>query len=217
MRALTGPGHLRIGVCWMLTQPDGRTDGRFLTFLRHAQRYRHYDPELFDGLRGIVELAGDRRVVRIERSGLLGAARFQSRILVDSDAQRRDYFTECTDLFAGCDLVFFDPDNGMEVSSVRRGRKNCCKYLYWDEARSCFMSGSSLLIYQHFPRENRADFIVRRARELQSKTAAASVLSIRTPHVLFLLAARPSQAEDFRRKLRRVEVVWGDQMRVTEH
>jgi len=137
-------------VCWMLTEPDRRADGRFLAYLNEPTRYRHHDPKLFDWLQQVVQVERDRRTARIEASTLLGLASFQSKILADGRSARRNYFAECAARFERCDMVFFDPDNGLEIKSTLRGRKHSCKYLYWDEVCATFTAGSSVLIYQHF-------------------------------------------------------------------
>ena len=189
LRLLTVTDHLRLGVCWMLTDADGRSDGKFRSYLNQPASYRHHDPELFDWIKRVVAEEQDYRTARIETSPLIGHTVFQSTILTDDLAQRNEYFCECATLFAGCDLVFFDPDNGLEIKKKRPGHKNSCKFLFWDEACKTFMSGSSVLIYQHFPRQKRDPFIARTAEDLRLRTGAATVFSYRTPHVLFLLAA----------------------------
>lgn len=209
LRMLTSPGCLRLGVCWMLTENDARTDGNFRSYLDQPQQYRYRDPELFDWLKQAVVDEGDRRTSRIEASGLLGNAVFQARILTDSPLQRSGYFRKCKDLFSGCDLVFFDPDNGLEVQSCRPGKKNSCKYLFWDEVRTTFAAGSSVLIYQHFPREERYAYSVRKADILRQQTGASAVFSYRTPHVLFLLASQKRHAASFRKQLAEICLKWG--------
>jgi hypothetical protein len=42
--------------------------------------------------------------------------------------------------FRGTDLIFFDPDNGMEVGSRPWGRRDSCKYLYWRELVRAYAS-----------------------------------------------------------------------------
>jgi len=64
-------------------------------------------------------------------------------------------------------LVFFDPDMGLEVSKPRR-RKLSCQYLYWDELQATFDAGSSVLIYQHFPRQKRDEYIPGIAQQLKA-------------------------------------------------
>ncbi|TGU88066.1 hypothetical protein EN794_049725 [Mesorhizobium sp. M00.F.Ca.ET.151.01.1.1] len=48
LRALSWGGANRIGVCWMLTPSDGRSDGGKLAYLQQSYRYRQFDPQLFD-------------------------------------------------------------------------------------------------------------------------------------------------------------------------
>lgn len=209
LRLLTIPGSLRLGVCWMLTANDGRTDGRFRSYLREPHKHRHHDPDLFDCLKHAVCQKQDLRATCIEQSGLLGQAVFQSRLLTDCRDLRRGYFSECASLFAGCDLVFFDPDNGLEIKNKRPGHKNSCKFLLWDEVCSTFMTGASVLIYQHFPREKREPYIARRAEDLRQRTGAATIFSYRTPRVLFLLASQDRHSNGFRSQLTAVCAAWG--------
>jgi hypothetical protein len=208
LRSLVIPDRLRLGVCWMLTEPDGKTDGNSLTYLYKPKTYRHSDPELFEWLKQVIDVEQDRRTARIEVSALLGPASFQSAVLTDRESERRKYFSECSTRFAGCDLVFFDPDNGLEVGSTLRGRKDSRKYLYWEEVCNTFATGSSVLIYQHFIREKRAGYIARMTSELRARTRAATVFSFTTPHVLFLLASHERHAAAFRRQLAVIESVW---------
>jgi hypothetical protein len=208
LRQLVIPDGLRLGVCWMLTPNDNRTDGKFLRYLGKPETYCHRDPELFDWLKQAVEVARDRRTARIESSALLRYASFHPERLTDNRNQRVQYFSECARRFAGCDLVFFDPDNGLEVTSITRGRKDSCKYLFWDEVFRTFTAGPSVLIYQHFPHEERSGYIRRMTRELRERTRAAVVFSFRTPHVVFLLASQERHAEIFRKQLAAIQLSW---------
>lgn len=218
LRALVLPDRLRLGVCWMLTEPDGKTDGNFLAYLSKPKTYRHSDPELFDWLKYRIDVARDRRTACIEKSDLLGSASFQPSILTDGGSERSKYFSECATRFAGRDLIFFDPDNGLEVRSALRGCKDSRKYLYWDEVCNAFKAGSSVLIYQHFIREKRAGFIARMTDEMQRRTNAATAFSFRTPHVLFLLGSQERHAATFRRRLAVIQSVWAPaQILAVEH
>lgn len=216
LRLLAGPDRLRLGVCWMLTAPDGRADGKFLAYLDQPTKYRHRDPALFDWLRQVVGVEKDRRTVRIETATVLGSAVFQSRLLTDSPHDRDRYFAECLERFERCDLVFFDPDNGLEVKSTPRGRCDSCKFLYWQEVSSTFTSGASVLIYQHFIREERNAFSARMSEELRRRLSAAVVFAFRTPHVLFLLATHARHLPGFRERLAVLESLWSPKQIVAE-
>jgi hypothetical protein len=119
--------------------------------------------------------------------------------------------------FSGCDLIFFDPDNGLEIGSRPPGRKHSCKHLYWNEVCETFLAGSSVLIYQHFIREKRSDYAARIVRELSSRTGAAAVFSFSTPHVLFVLAAQGRHADSFRQRLPVIRDEWKSHITVFEH
>jgi hypothetical protein len=216
LRLLTASGSLRIGVCWMLTEPDGRSDGNFLGYLAKPKEYNHRDPELFSWLNQVVEVDRERRTARIEGTGLLGSASFHSAILTDRQSELDEYFAQCMARFVGCDLIFFDPDNGLEVKSKRLGRKHSCKFLYWHEVHNSFAAGSSVLIYQHFPRVERTGFIKRMTDELQRRTGAAEVFAFRTPHAVFLLAAQERHAMGFRRQFPAIQSRWGPKELVAE-
>jgi len=108
-------------------------------------------------------------------------------MLKDSRAERDAYFAECRDLFGDCDLVFFDPDNGVERSTPV-GRRGSSKYVYWNEIVATFESGASILIYQHFPREKRKSFTTKLLDELRRRTEAVHVHAWPTSQVVFLAA-----------------------------
>jgi hypothetical protein len=217
LRALAVQEGLRLGVCWMLTGRDGRADGNLLSYLEKPRHYRHRDPDLFDWLKQVVAVGKDRRTARIESSGLLGPAVFQSTILRDPDKDRLDYFSNCATRFSGCDLVFFDPDNGLEIASRPRGRKNSCKHLYWNEVQETFQAGASVLVYQHFIREKRFGFTARIARELKLRTGAASVFSFTTPHVLFVLASQERHVGAFQGRIVTIGSEWQEHITAAEH
>jgi hypothetical protein len=218
LRALVRPDRLRLGVCWMLTEQDGRTDGSLLAYLGREERSRHHDPELYDWLNRVIGVEQDRRTVRIEESTLLGSALFQSCTLTDHGNQRSEYFAGCAARFAGCDLVFFDPDTGLERRSTPRGRAGSRRYLYSNEVCDAFTAGSSVLIYQHFSREERVGFIGRMTDELRQRTRAAAVFSFRTPNVLFLLASQKRHVAAFRRNLVTIQSIWSPtQLLAVEH
>ncbi|MGQ4274953.1 hypothetical protein [Terrihabitans sp. B22-R8] len=96
----------------------------------------------------------------------------------------------CRSALASADLVFFDPDNGLEIS-LRKGRKNSSKFVYLDEIAAFYAAGQSILIYQHFPRIEREAFIARCAERLRAIAPNADVWAFRTKHVVFLLLINP--------------------------
>jgi len=217
LRALTAAGDLSLSVCWMLTEDDGRRDGGKIRYLREPGRWRRFDPPLFDALQRAVADDDDRSVERIESSGLLDGAGFCRGRLTDGAARRRSYFDAAWQTARGREFIFFDPDNGVEVPSVRCGRRGSRKYIYYHELVAAFEAGHSLLVYQHFPRVQRSVYTPALAGIIRSRTRCRSVISLATGHVLFLLATRPEHAAALARGVGRVRARWGRQFEIVDH
>jgi hypothetical protein len=203
LRAILTCATVRLGVCWMLTAPDSRTDGRHLAYLDNPRKFRLFDRELFDWLQQTMHQYPDRRTARIEATGLLAGAVYFAEFLADGHAHRNAWFASCRRHLAGCDLVFFDPDNGLE-RTVAVGRRHSHKFLYFAEVRETFSAGASVLVYQHFPREARAAYIERLAERLRAETGASAIFSFSTPYMLFLLAAHDRHTASFRDAVRKL-------------
>jgi hypothetical protein len=67
LRLLANDGQFKIGVCWMLTTDDGRSDGNFTAFLSKPQAWHKYDPPLFDLLHKWVISDRSRNVTCVTR------------------------------------------------------------------------------------------------------------------------------------------------------
>lgn len=182
----------KILIAWMLTVDDGGKDGKKLKYLENNKNERELNPELFQklesigklklidkvecGIKDIEELFGDKY-------------NYHSETLCDNKEERAKYFDALLVEAQKAGIVFFDPDNGIEVKSVKYGNKNSSKYLYWNEIQQFSDCGKDILIYQHFPRKNREQYINDLKKELQEKTKL-EVLPIVTENVLFLLATK---------------------------
>jgi hypothetical protein len=132
-----------------------------------------------------------RRLVLIESSDILPNAIFVNSIVEDQLAAWQLWFRQAMAALADCDLVFFDPDNGLDVVSKAKGTKNSSKFLYRDEVAASYAAGHSVLIYQHFPREERSSFMARVAQGLRVLAPTADIWAFRTPHVVFMLLIQP--------------------------
>jgi hypothetical protein len=214
LRLLCGLDGLSLGIAWMLTAADGRRDGQRITYLHQPDRYRHFDPPLFDALRDIVLHHRRRRILCAEELSLFPGARFFNDEFTDDPRQRDALLPRLLDQFAGCDVIFFDPDNGLEVKSRPWGRKDSCKYLYWREVEATFQSGHSVLVFQHFPRVDRRRYTRAAQRQLLCRTGAAEVIAFQTSLVVFLLAAQPTHLARFRERAALVQAQWRGQMSV---
>ncbi len=174
--------RLRLLVCWMLTPDDGSSDGRNITYFRHPERYQRFDPELFQRL-GELVACGERSVSAIERGRLVPGARFYSHIVPDDLQQRRRYFEGLWCAARESDVIFFDPDNGLDIASVPMGRRNSAKYLYSHELAEACERGLSAIVYQHFPRVKRDRFMLEAAASTRDACPNATLLTARTGRV----------------------------------
>jgi hypothetical protein len=196
----------------MRTESDGRADGGKTGYLSEPQAWRAHDPALFDGLHASVLGRGARRVAEVEP--LLPGARFHGAPVPGDAEARADWLAGVLARLAGADLVFLDPDNGLEVASCpRRGRRSP-KHLYWEELRAVRDSGASALVFQHFPREGRGAYVARRLAELRSRAGAATTGAFLTTHVVFLLAAHPRHVAALRAGAAAVRQRWARRIAV---
>jgi len=210
LRILGAGKRNKIAVCWMLTADDSRGDGKFTGYLDNPNSWRSFDPELFDFLRNTVIKKRQRDIASVEQAGLVPSATFYSLLLTDEN--RSKYFQRLDKQLRRPCLLFFDPDNGMEVQSIPRGRRGSNKYLYWHEAVHFFSNGHSLLIYQHYPRMERERFTILRAADFIKKMGAATVYSFKTPKVVFFLVPQQRDEEFYRSIVEKVDRVWGGEL-----
>jgi hypothetical protein len=181
LRELVGDGDLRLGVCWM------RTRNRKFAYLDSPGEWERYDPKLYSELQNSCKERGRWGVKRVEQSGLLACAVFYGYLVPHRAADRKNYFEEMLNEFRNVDLIFFDPDNGLEIDGKSGGANPSPRYLYYCEVREAFKRSHSLLIYQHLPRLARDKVIKQRASKVSESTGGAQVHWILTPDVLFLL------------------------------
>ena len=216
LHALQSRGDGKLLLAWMLTPDDRGQDGGYRSYLEEPTKWRHFDPELYDGLSALLQSAPTPQVSLIEGAGLLPRTMYYSEVVPDGSKDRDAWRKGLLRAASGVDLVFFDPDNGIEVRSKPVGRKESSKYVMWREIEGVWHAGCSLLIYQHFPREPREAFAERMAAELQRRTSAAFMRAFYTAHVLFLLAVQAQHAAPFRMAVSSFLPRWERQIEVIQ-
>jgi hypothetical protein len=186
LRCIVSSTRLRLLVAWMRTCADGRTDGNRLAYLQRGDKWSQYDHVLFERLRCWAS-SGTRSVSQIEESDTLPNAEYYSARVSDCAAERDLWFEKLSERAKRCDIVFLDPDNGLEVESRRYGRKDSSKYVYLPEIKRLWNQGKSLLVYQHFAREPRSEFIRHKTSALEGCTNGSVVDVFSAKHVIFLM------------------------------
>jgi hypothetical protein len=201
-------------VCWMLTRDTpSNGDGNKTRYLSRPHEWRAYDPELFDFLAEQI-VNGKRSVECLEENRLLGPASFHRAELGDLAAPRHAYMADARHGIPPDALLFFDPDNGIEVPSVPYGRRGSSKYLYWHEVSDAWTTGASLCIFQHFTRESRRSLIDRLLATLRERTPGSAVGAILTAHVAFLFASQPCHHDSFAEAERFIQSRWAARVQV---
>src|SRR6218665_3886341 len=116
LRAL--PEGARLAIGWCLPPDEGHNDdGRHVGYLAQPDRWRQVDPGLFGALGQMVG-AGARSVAEIEGAALFPRAAFHS-TPVPFGPRRREgrlsWIRELHRVAADSDILFLDPDNGIDV------------------------------------------------------------------------------------------------------
>jgi hypothetical protein len=165
LRHLCSPEHgwsVRLGVVWCLF-PDEKlkNDGKHISYLRNSE-FAQLDAGLHEVLESIVS-TGQRNVAAIgEYACLPSSTVFVSEpISIAEDMRagsserirhREAWVQACLHQTQKCELVFFDPDNGLEVASVPKHHPKAGKYIYWNELAPFWQRRNTLLIYHHLNR-----------------------------------------------------------------
>ena len=217
MRHLGGNGELGIAICWALTEADGRSDGKKIQYLDRPNEWRKYDEVVYDHLRHHVIERGVRHVNSLREPELIFNCRYFDQVISDDLYLRAKYFETFFKRAKGANLVFFDPDNGLGVKSVPKGKKRSSKYIYWDELETTYRSGHSILLYQHFPRKERTSFVHGLVQKFKTLKGLPCVISYCTPYVAFLLLPQPRNENYFLNKTRFISENWGELIKIKEH
>ena len=215
LRCLSHAGF-RIGVCWMLTSDDKRPDGRRVNYLSQPQNWRHHDADLFGHLFRTLAAPDGKNIRHIEKKGWIHNARFFGKDVPDPKSERLRWFEDALTELNGSDLLFFDPDNGIEVPTIPMGRKGSSKYVYWEDLAKAWELNRSLLVFQHFPRVKRDEFISEKTQEIKSRLNQSSVVPMKSPNVLFLLAYRQGDSPRIRKALNLIDEKWSQRVLIVK-
>lgn len=217
LRSLVDSSKMKAAICWMLTENDTRTDGKFIDYLNHPEKWRRYDPDLFDMLASCITNQSNRSVKWAKENQLIPSAVYFAESLCNEQEKRQRYFAEFDTIAADSDLVFFDPDNGIETKSVPFGHQGSNKYIYWPELINTFQSGKSILVYQHFIRVKRELFIQQLADRFCEYLPISEMFSLTTANVLFLLIPQPHHQKYLEKKCEEISTNWYSQIQVNKH
>ena len=164
--------NLKLGVNWYLTNDDETNDGSHINYLKSQSTYDYEkcDKELFSYLNDCIK-NGERNVRNIENYSRFKNTYFYSDIIDISSinalnpqgrderrAVRKKCFETSLKRLSDCEIIFLDPDNGLETSSVSKASKDSVKYVFYDEVRELYRLGKSVITYNHRDRSKEVDY-----------------------------------------------------------
>ena len=149
---------LRLGVVWYLTPNDGKVSEKHWDYLNptcsESPSYGTCDPALYGKLAKIAR-SKPLSVDKVEGGGVFPkdtvfySEPVPGREGKGSAEKRKEWAVAAQERVAGCDLVFVDPDTGLESS--KKGNTGP-EYVRVDELPPYRDNGQSLVVYQHLGR-----------------------------------------------------------------
>lgn len=229
LRRLVGQSttlRIRLGVVWCLFPNETHNnDGRHISYLRKAE-FKTLDDPLLAALEKIV-VSGNRSLYALSSGPIFqddtvfyNATAASSATLSRNDRlqHRADWLGRALSITSECDLVFFDPDNGLEVSSVPKHHRNAGKYIYWDDLAPFWRREQTLLVYHHLNRTKPAARQVSDLRDqfqarLEGATALPLVFRRGSCRVFWLVYRSSAIGAELERRARAFLVSWSSHFR----
>ena len=149
---------ISISVNWYLnpTGDDVGEAGKFTKYLlkENEKAFRKYDPIVYDTLKERIEPKERRNVLVMNETDLIPRARYYTEPLPAMDGvslsewkQRRDeWHKNALSFCAGSDLVFLDPDNGIQPEDAPSLRQKN-KYVFLEEALEYYNDKNLNVVY----------------------------------------------------------------------
>jgi hypothetical protein len=129
-----------LGIHWCLVPNDKKSDGNKKLTAKEKEKCI----ELYD----LIKNSRNKNINNIKHF-FKNNTRYYDTLLVDN-CNVKIYEEEAFTKLKKLNVVFFDPDNGIEVKSTNK--KNLFKYLSYDLIKKFWNNGNSLIIYQHSDR-----------------------------------------------------------------
>jgi hypothetical protein len=163
---------VRLGINWFFVTKEekGGGDGKYIDYLRSenkdAKKYWECFPELYDRLKSMVYCRRKRSIQEIEKGLILPKETvFYSEPIPYSsinpfkrEEDRENWFEESLTKLKNADIIFLDPDNGIQTDKVKKAQIKAIKYVFKDEIKQYYELGKSLIIYTHRDRKPEPEY-----------------------------------------------------------
>ena len=144
----------------------------------------------------------DRSVNALEKADFIADAVYYNAPV--SDSERLEWHNQALDKLSNPDVVFLDPDNGLEVKSVGRRSERSSKYAFYCEVNDYLHRGQSVVVYNHRSRKKEYDYFRDLDEKLQKRTGISEDKLLRIVFPKFSIRdyfALPATEEHFDRIL----------------
>jgi hypothetical protein len=201
--------NLRLGINWCLVKDEDNSDGRRTSYLNNKKLHL-LESELLQCLE-VINKDSDKSINSIHQSKIfpLGTRYFSETIPFET--ARFEWHTLSLNSLKECDVIYYDPDNGLEIKSVGKLHPKSIKYVFYDEIRDTYQTGKSIVIYQHNNRsKNLKCQIEERLKELRgclpvSKSQISVVSSNMGTGRYFLIIKQKDHSEILNMNLDKLE------------
>jgi hypothetical protein len=153
----------------------------------------------------------------LESARFLGGSLFASKVIPKGALERQIWVRRTAVSFADRDIVFFDPDNGLEPATFKPGTTKSGKSISVEEIRHFKQADRTLIVYHHqtrFKGGHVAEIGLWASRLADDfKTVDAIRCKPWSPRVYFLLNA----PDDIRSKAQSLCQRWHNQMQWNPH
>ena len=192
---------LKFGVNWYLAKTlpsEIHDDGKY----RIPSQYEKLDPGLSAALNKVFNLGEARSVQALEKAHLIASDLFVNEEVPRETDQREVWHQKALTKLADCDIVFLDPDNGLNVKSVKPGSPKSPKYVWLREVSDYIASEKSVIFYNHRPRKKVEAYIAEHAARfaadpvLCGKQFCVVTFPRRTTRDYFIISASQAHEEN---------------------
>jgi len=146
----------------------------------------------------------------------MSAFGFHSEYIYPDLIARESWFRSLLKVVKNYDLVFLDPDNRIEVPSVKKGTKKSNKYVYLCELERIWENNKSFLFFQHFSRVNRDKFIADLTSKVKVVSYNSVIPSFKATNIVLFLALQPPHQKYKEKIIRIIKEKWQDEFAIRD-
>ncbi len=145
----------KLGVKWYLVPDEkNKADGKYTDYLKpengFSEKLQECNPNLYRQMNEVVFVRKKRSIAEIEKGNVLPRGTiFHSEPIGHDNTSREAWHQAALEGLEKADVVFLDPDNGIETVRAYSARKISPKHALFKEIIDYYERGQSVIIYNH--------------------------------------------------------------------